>query len=42
MMTTYLAYLEQEAMVVGIICFVFLILFVVAGIKQILSHRDHE
>lgn len=29
-----------EAAVVGIVCFVFLILFVVAGIKQILNDRD--
>jgi len=30
-----------EAAVVGVVCFVFLILFVVAGIKQILSEdRD--
>lgn len=29
-----------EASVVGIVCIVFLILFVVAGIKQILSDRD--
>jgi hypothetical protein len=35
-----LAYLEQEAMVVGVVCLVFLILFVVAGIKQIMKNRD--
>lgn len=29
-----------EAAVVGIVCIVFLILFVVAGIKQILNDRD--
>jgi hypothetical protein len=29
-----------EAAVVGIVCIVFLILFVIAGIKQILSDRD--
>lgn len=35
-----LAYLEQEAFVVGIVCAVFLVLFVVAGIKQILDRRE--
>lgn len=29
-----------EASVVGIVCIIFLILFVVAGIKQILNDRD--
>ena len=29
-----------EAAVVGIVCIVFLVLFLVAGIKQILSDRD--
>lgn len=29
-----------EAAVVGIVCVIFLILFVVAGIKQILEDRD--
>lgn len=29
-----------EAAVVGIVCAVFLILFVVAGIKQILDNRE--
>lgn len=36
----FLAYLEQEAAVVGIVCLVFLCLFVVAGIRQILKNRD--
>lgn len=29
-----------EAAVVGIVCIIFLILMVIAGIKQILSDRD--
>lgn len=29
-----------EAAVVGIVCIIFLILFVAAGVKQILSDRD--
>lgn len=29
-----------EAAVVGIICFIFLILFVVAGIRQIMKEED--
>lgn len=29
-----------EAAVVGIVCFVFLILFVVAGVRQILKEKD--
>ena len=37
-----LADLFTEAGVVGIVCIVFLILFVVAGIKQILSDRDRD
>lgn len=32
--------LYLEAAVVGVVCVVFLILFVVAGIKQILDDRD--
>jgi len=36
----YLADLFIEATVVGIVCFVFLILFVVAGIRQIMKDRD--
>lgn len=39
-MTYLFAYLEQEAFVVGVVCLVFLVLFVVAGVKQILSRRD--
>lgn len=35
-----LAGLFTEAAVVGIVCIIFLILFVVAGIKQILSDKD--
>lgn len=35
-----LANLFVEASVVGIVCIVFLLLFVVAGIKQIMSDRD--
>jgi hypothetical protein len=29
-----------EAAVVGVVCIIFLILFVVAGIRQILKERD--
>lgn len=29
-----------EAAVVGIVCFIFLILFVVAGIRQMLKEKD--
>lgn len=36
----FVAYLEQEALVVGAVCAVFLVLFVVAGIKQILDRRE--
>lgn len=36
----YLANLFVEATVVGIVCVVFLILFVVAGIRQI--YKDQE
>ncbi len=39
-MPIYLADLFVEAGVVGIICVIFLILMVVAGIKQILSDGD--
>jgi len=39
-MTSYLATLFVEAAVVIVICIVFLILFVVAGIKQILDERE--
>lgn len=38
--TYLLAYLEQEALVVGLVCAVFLVAFVVAGIKQILDRRE--
>ena len=41
-MHLFLASLFMEAAVVGVVCLVFLILFVVAGIKQILSdNRDN-
>lgn len=40
-MNLILANLFMEAAVVGVVCIVFLILFVVAGIKQILS-RDKD
>lgn len=40
MFSFLLAGLIIEASVVGIVCIVFLVLFVVAGIKQILSDRD--
>jgi len=39
-MTTILADLFMEATVVGIVCIVFLLLFVVAGIKQIFKNKD--
>lgn len=39
-MNPILAYLEQEAIVVGIVCAVFLVLFVVAGIRQMMSRQD--
>jgi hypothetical protein len=42
MMNFYLADLFTEASVVGIVCIVFLILFVVAGIKQILNDPDRD
>lgn len=35
-----LANLFIEAAMVGLVCLVFLILFVVAGIKQILNNKD--
>jgi hypothetical protein len=35
-----LANLFIEAAVVGVVCLVFLLLFVVAGIKQILKDKD--
>ena len=39
-MTIILGNLFVEAAVVGVVCVVFLILFVVAGIKQILKDED--
>lgn len=39
-MTTLFASLFLEATVVGIVCIVFLILMVVAGIRQILKDRE--
>lgn len=40
-MLFFLSSLFMEAAVVGIVCIIFLILFVVAGIKQILTdNRD--
>ena len=36
----FLGNLFVEAAVVGIVCFVFLILFVVAGIRQIMKQED--
>lgn len=41
-MSLYLASLFMEAAVVGAVCAVFLVLFVVAGIKQILDDRNQE
>ncbi len=39
-MSIIIAGLFTEAAVVGIVCIVFLILMVVAGIRQILKDRD--
>jgi len=39
-MTILIADLFVEAAVVGIVCIVFLLLFVVAGIRQIMKDRD--
>ncbi|CDZ80620.1 hypothetical protein BN1013_01135 [Candidatus Rubidus massiliensis] len=39
-MLTIIANLFLEAAVVGIVCLVFLILFVVAGIRQIMKDKD--
>lgn len=36
----WIASVEREAIVVGIVCLVVLVLFVVAGVKQILSRND--
>jgi len=38
----YLANLQTEAIVVGIVCIAFLILFVVAGVRQILKDNRDE
>lgn len=40
LMHIFFADLFVEAAVVGIVCFIFLILFVVAGIRQILKDRE--
>lgn len=42
MNTILAASLFTEAAVVGIVCAVFLILFVVAGIRQILKNKDPD
>lgn len=39
-MDLFLAGLFTEAAVVGIVCVIFLILFVVAGVKQILDEKE--
>ncbi len=36
----FLATVETEATVVGIVCLVFLVLFIVSGIRQILKNRE--
>jgi hypothetical protein len=36
----FLANIELEATVVGIVCIVFLILFVVAGVRSILRNKE--
>lgn len=41
-MSPLAAGLFVEAAVVGIVCLVFLILFVVSGIRQILKDRDNN
>lgn len=41
-MNQIIAGLFMEAAVVGIVCIVFLILFIVAGIKQILSDNNRD
>lgn len=40
MLCHFLANLFIEAAVVGIVCLVFLILFVVAGIRQIIKNKE--
>lgn len=39
-MFSTLAALFVEVTVVGIVCFVFLVLFVVAGVRQILKNKE--
>jgi hypothetical protein len=39
-MNYVIASLFVEAAVVGVVCIIFLILFIVAGIKQLLNDRD--
>lgn len=39
-MIAVLGNLYMEAAVVGVVCAVFLILFIVAGVRQILKNRD--
>lgn len=39
-MTSILADLFVEASVVGVVCIIFLCLFVVAGVRQILKDKD--
>lgn len=39
-MQPLLAQLFVEAAVVGVVCLVFLILFIVAGVRQILKDRE--
>lgn len=41
-MNLSLATLFIEAGVIGIVCAIFLILFVVAGVRQILKDRDDQ
>jgi hypothetical protein len=40
-MISLLGNLHVEAAVVGVVCIIFLILFVVAGIRQILKDKDN-
>lgn len=40
-MNVFLADLFTEAIVIGIVCAVFLVLFVVAGIKQIIDDNKN-
>jgi hypothetical protein len=41
-MSAILADLFTEAAVVGIVCIIFLILFIIAGIKQIINDKDRD